>query len=342
MSHGTTIPVTRRRLAGAGLLFAASALALAASATTAGADALRDKWCKDVHIRFFVGGAEGDAFGTIVYNGAKQAEHDLGPTVDYIFSGWDVEKMTQQLREAVAARPNGIAMMGHPGDAAIMPLAEEAAKAGIRMMYQNVPIPDVEAKYGGGYVGAQQAAQGHALGVEAVKLAGLKRGDTAIMLGPFDNENRGARERGTVAAMEEAGIKVVKINSPPEWAADPNQAIPVITAALANNPGTKAVGYPGGQMLGNVPTYMQTAGKKPGEIFNFGFDTSPQIVEGFKGGWVQLTADQQPFLQGYLPILSLCQEVVFGLAPINVDTGAGFVTPDNYQTVAKLATEGLR
>ena len=35
--------------------------------------ALRDKWCSKVHMRFFVGGAEGDAFGTIVYNGARQA-----------------------------------------------------------------------------------------------------------------------------------------------------------------------------------------------------------------------------------------------------------------------------
>ena len=112
--------------------------------------------------------------------------------------------------------------------------------------------------------------------------------------------------------------------------------------AILNNPDVKAIGYPGGQMLGNVPTFMQAAGKKPGEIFNFGFDTSPQIVEGFKGGWVQLTADQQPFLQGYLPILSLCQQVVYGLAPINVDTGAGFVTPENYEIVAKLATEALR
>jgi simple sugar transport system substrate-binding protein len=57
---------------------------------------------------------------------------------------------------------------------------------------------------------------------------------------------------------------------------------------------------------------------------------------------VQLTADQQPFLQGYMPILSLCQQVVYGLAPINVDTGAGFVTTDNYAAVADLATEGLR
>ena len=126
------------------LLAAASAATLTASGTSATADP-RDKWCKGVHLRFFVGGAEGDAFGTIVYNGAKQAERDLGPTVDYVFSGWDMEKMTQQLREAVAAKPDGIAMMGHPGDAAIMPLAEEASKAGIKMMYQNVPVPQVVA-----------------------------------------------------------------------------------------------------------------------------------------------------------------------------------------------------
>ncbi|TIT92324.1 MAG: sugar ABC transporter substrate-binding protein, partial [Mesorhizobium sp.] len=55
-----------------------------------------------------------------------------------------------------------------------------------------------------------------------------------------------------------------------------------------------------------------------------------------------LTADQQPFLQGYLPILSLCQQVVLGLAPMNVDTGAGFVTPDNYQVVSELAKQALR
>ena len=320
----------------------AAATALAAAISTLPAQALDAKWCKDVHIRFFVGGAEGDAFGTIVYNGAKQAEADLGPKVDYIFSGWDVEKMVQQLREAVAVKPAGIAMMGHPGDAAIMPLAEQAHKDGIKMMYQNVPVPKVTAAFGGGYVGAQQEQQGRALGAEAFKLAGLKSGDKAIMIGPFDNESRGARERGTVAALKEAGVDVVQINSVPEWAADPNLAIPVITAALLNNPGVKAVGYPGGQMLGNVPTYMQAAGRKAGDIFNFGFDTSPQIVEAFKGGWVQLTADQQPFMQGYLPILSLCQQVVLGLAPMNVDTGAGFVTPQNYEIVSELAKQALR
>jgi simple sugar transport system substrate-binding protein len=125
-------------------------------------------------------------------------------------------------------------------------------------------------------------------------------------------------------------------------AGDPNLAIPVISAGLIANPDVKLIGYPGGQMLGNAPVYMEAVGKKPGEIFNIGFDTSPQIVEGFKNGWVQLTSDQQPFLQGYLPILSLCQQKVYGLGAMSVDTGAGFVTPENYGVVADLAIEGLR
>ena len=179
------------------------------------------------------------------------------------------------------------------------------------MMYQNVPLPTVVAKFGGGYVGAQQEPQGQALGEEAVRRFGLKAGDKVIVIGPFDQQpERYVREGGTADALEAAGIKVTRIPSPTEWAADPNLAIPVITAALTNNPDVKVIVYPGGQLLGNAATYMQAAGKKPGEVINIGFDTSPQIVAGFKDGWVQLTADQQPFLQGYLPILSLCQQVV--------------------------------
>ncbi len=61
---------------------AAAVLALVAAAGAAQAQALRDDWCSDVSIRFFVGGAEGDAFGTIVYNGAVQAAADTGAQVD--------------------------------------------------------------------------------------------------------------------------------------------------------------------------------------------------------------------------------------------------------------------
>jgi simple sugar transport system substrate-binding protein len=321
--------------------FAALSLVLLATTATQ-AQALRDKWCSDVHIRFFVGGAEGDGFGTIVYNGARQAQADTGAQVDFVFSGWQNERMTQQLREAVAARPDGIAMMGHPGPASIEPLAEEAAAAGILMMYQNVDVPTVREKFGGGYVGANLEPQGYALGAEAVRISGIGAGDKAIVVADWSQENRVIREVATVKALEDAGVEVIKLSVTPEMAGDPNLAIPVISAGLLANPDVKLIGYPGGQMLGNAPVYMEAVGKKPGEIFNIGFDTSPQIIEGFKNGWVQLTSDQQPFLQGYLPILSLCQQKVYGLGAMSVDTGAGFVTPENYGVVADLAIEGLR
>ncbi len=287
---------------------AVSALATAANA----ADPVRDKWCSSVHLRFFVGGAEGDAFGTIVYNGAKQAEHDLGANVEYLFSGWKAETMVQQLREAIAAKPDGIAMMGHPGEAAVMPLAEQAFKAGIKMMYQNVPLPGVVAKYGGGYVGAQQAAQGKSLGEEAIRRFGLQKGDEVIVLGPFDQQpERYVREGSVAQAFEDAGLTVYKLVAGAELAADPNIMIPVITAALAAHPKVKLVAYPGGQQLGNVPTFMKAAGKKPGEVLAIGFDTSPQIVRGLQG-WLGaahrgpaalpagLHADPQPVPAGRL------------------------------------------
>ncbi|MGN6100369.1 MAG: substrate-binding domain-containing protein, partial [Devosia sp.] len=200
----------------------AASLGVLVALTTAPAqaDALRDKWCSNVKIRFFVGGAEGDAFGTIVYNGAVQAAHDTGAQVEYVFSGWDQAKMVQQLREAVAAHPDGIAMMGHPSDNAIMPLAEQAAKAGIKMEYQNVDVPQVRAKFGGGYVGAQLEPQGRALGEEAIRRFDLKAGDTVIVAANFDDSNRAVREASTAKAFEDAGLKVIQLNSPPEWAAD--------------------------------------------------------------------------------------------------------------------------
>ena len=46
-----------------------TALAMVAGVANA-AGPVRDKWCKDVKLRVFVGGAEGDSFGSIGYNGA--------------------------------------------------------------------------------------------------------------------------------------------------------------------------------------------------------------------------------------------------------------------------------
>jgi simple sugar transport system substrate-binding protein len=301
-------------------------------------------WCEGVSVRFFAGGAEGDAFAGVVYRGALAAARDLGADVQYVFSGWQSDTMIQQLREAVAQQPTGIAMMGHPGNEAIMPLAEEAAAAGIIMMYQNVDVADVRAKFGGGYVGAQLGPQGVALGQEAVRQFGLTSGDKAIVIVNLDQRERAQRELGVWEALEAAGVEIVHIQPPSgvDWGADPNLAIPVVTSTFAANPDVKLIVMPGGQMLGNTQTYFEAAGIEAGTVKSIGFDTNESIMKGFADNYIQLTSDQQPFLQGYLPVLSICQTAKFGLAPMNVDTGAGFIDGNNYKQVETLATEGYR
>jgi len=338
------VGLDRRTLLGAGAAGAALALTWgrlrqAYAAPLAGPT---PSWGSGVHIRFFAGGNAGDLFASIVFNGAKQAETDLGPTVDYIFSGWDVSMMTDQLRQAIAAGPDGIAMMGHPGDDALMPLAQQAHDAGILMEYQNVDLPKVRAAYGGGYIGADLMPQGIALGQQAVQSFNLKAGDKAIVFGAWGQPGRFFREEGTAQAFEQAGMTVDRVVSPTGAAADPNQLTPLVTAAYLRNPDSKLICYAGGQQLSSAPIYMQAIGKGPGELVNIGYDLSAAVIDAFAAGWVQLTSDQQPFLQGYLPILSLCLSKKYGMSSLTYDTGAGFVTPNNYQPVAELAKAGIR
>ncbi len=340
--------VNRRQFIGFAGLAGGAAAALAScgtigqTPTTSSSKGSTGGWASGVHIRFFVGGDPGDAFASIVLRGAKQAQADLGPTVDYIFSGWDVEKMTNQLREAIAAHPDGIAMMGHPGDSAIMPLAQQAQGQGILMEYQNVDVPKVRAAFGGGYIGADLAAQGKALGQQAIKLLGLKSGDKAIVFGAWGQPGRQIREQGTADALTAAGLVIQKIVTPPGAASDPNTLTPILSGAFRRVPDTKLIVQAGGQTLAATPQYMQAIGKQAGQVYNVGFDLNPAVLQAIQEGYVQLTADQQPFLQGYLPILSLCLQKKWLFSPLSYDTAASFITKDNYQPFIQEVKDGIR
>ncbi|MDH4209452.1 MAG: substrate-binding domain-containing protein, partial [Anaerolineae bacterium] len=105
------------------------------------------KTCEGVKIIFFPGGPPGCPFGTVVYNGAVAAAADLGADVEYMFSDWDTTKMIDQFKEAMATSPDGIAIMGHPGDDAFGTLVDEAESKGIIVTSQNTTLPTIEEKY---------------------------------------------------------------------------------------------------------------------------------------------------------------------------------------------------
>jgi simple sugar transport system substrate-binding protein len=335
------------RMGGTGMRMSVAALLGATSLVVVDATAAvaqDEGWCAGQDITVFSGGPAGGAFNAIIDKGAMQAAADTGANVQIIYSDWNFELMVTQLRDIIAQSPDGIAMMGHPGDAALMPLAEQAAEAGIKMMYMNVDVPEIRARFGSGYVGARLYDQGRALGAEALRLAGdqIAAGDMAIVMSRWESENRAQRELGLVDVLTEAGIEVIKLQEAEGASADQMLQLPMLTAALLSNPDVKLIGYPGGPWLSAAPAFMQAVGKAPEDIIAVGFDLGQGVMTAFEQGYVLVTADQQPYQQGYMPVLSLCQQLVYELGPLNVDTGGGFVTADNFMAVAPLAEQGLR
>jgi len=303
------------------------------------------KWCSNVKIVFFPGGPTGGVFAVNVYNGAVQAQNDLGPKVDYVWSDWDPAKMIDQFRTSAATKPDGIAVMGHPGDEAFDSLIDDAEKQGIIVTSQNVPLEKAEAKYqanGFGYVGAIQYTAGHDLGARAAKLAGIKKGDRAMVWGLFKEPARGQRSKGAFDALTEAGATVDKLEIDTATDKDPAAGTPTFVGYVSAHPDLKLVVTDHGALTSAGKTFLSAAGKKPGDIYLAGFDLSPATVAAIQDGWTSLVIDQQEWLQGYLPILQICLTKVYGFSGLDVNTGAGFVDKSNVAFIAPLAQKNIR
>ncbi|MBE0530457.1 MAG: substrate-binding domain-containing protein [Rhodospirillales bacterium] len=325
------------------LAFLCAASLAAAIATTPAA--AQDFDCKGLNFVFFPGGPEGGPFASIVYNGAKAAADMTGCRVDYVWSEWNPEKMVTQFREAIARRPDGISIMGHPGEAALGPLIDQARKQGIIVTTANVDLPKYESQYkadGFGYAGQKLYDSGFNLGQATFGTCKLAAGDKVLVWGLLGQPGRGQRTQGIVDALEKAGAKVIYLEISDEINKDAAQGAPSFSSLSAANPDLKAAVTDHGALTATQGLYHRAAGKKPGEICGAGFDLSAPTAQAIKEGWVSVVLDQQPFLQGFLPVMQLYLTKKFGFAGMNIDTGAALITKANVEQVAPLAEKAIR
>jgi simple sugar transport system substrate-binding protein len=312
----------------------APANTVAPAATVGGAPAAGTNWCSGVKLVFFPGGTAGGGFEQVVYNGAVQAAKDTGANVQYVWSDWDAAKMITQFQAAAATKPDGIAIMGHPGDTAFDPLIDAAEAQGIIVTSMNTQVPLAQAKYAGngfGYSGAINYSAGYALGQEAVKESGLKA-----------QAGRGQRTQGVQDALEKAGLKVIYQEIDDATNANASAGVPVFTGIMSAHPEIKMVITDHGNLTGTIQTFLQAAGKKPGDIFAAGFDISGNAVTAIQGGWLQLVIDQQQYLQGYFGVLQICLSKMYKFGGLNINTAAGFVNKSNVDALAPLITKQVR
>jgi simple sugar transport system substrate-binding protein len=320
-------------------------IALASILVVGCAPAAPAKWCTGVKIVFFPGGAPGGGFETVVYNGAVAAAADTGANVQYVWSDWDPAKMISQFTEAVATKPDGIAVMGHPGDPAFDPLIDDAEGKGIIVTSMNTQLPLAQAKWaskGFGYVGAILYTAGYNLGQEAVKESGLQAGDKAFLWGLLAQAGRGERTKGIKDALEKAGLVVIYQEIDDATNASAAAGVPTFTGIMSANPDIKMVITDHGNLTGTIQTFLEAAGKKPGDVFAAGFDASGNAVSAIQNGWLQLVIDQQQYLQGYFGVLQICLTKKYNFSGLQIDTGGGFVNKDNVGALADLVKKQIR
>jgi simple sugar transport system substrate-binding protein len=253
--------------------------------------------------------------------------------------------MVRQFREAMATNPDGIAIMGHPGDDAFEDAVDEARAKGIIVTSQNTTLPRLEARYKGdgfGYVGQELYESGYMLGSEAIKRTGFGAGDRAMVWGLLAEPTRGLRTKGVIDALEEAGMTVDYLDIDSATNASPTAGTPVFAGYVSANPDVKLVCTDHGGLTSTLETYLTAAGKGPDDIYGIGFDLSSATVEAIRGGWTDLVLDQQQYLQGYLPVLQICMTKLYKFSGLHIDTGSGFGHKDNVEVLAELVEKQIR
>jgi simple sugar transport system substrate-binding protein len=319
-------------------------LALSACQAPAAQQASAPASTKQIVVYMQMGGQQGDPSTLARTNGAKAAAAALNVKLIEQYSGWDSQKMIDQFKEAIAAKPDGIVIMGHPGEDAMGSLVDQAEGMGIIVTSGNNPLPNIESKYqtkGFGYAGADLHAGGYLTG-KAMVAAGLKAGDEALVYDIWHQEGRSKSPQGIYDALTEAGLTVEKLDVTDDVDKDASLAIPILTAYIQAHPNVKAIGTQHGNLTSVMPKVLEAAGKKAGDVAIGGIDLSPATIEGIKSGYISASFDQVLYLQGYFPVQQIWLTKHYLIPGLHIDTGVGTVTPQNVAQIAPLIEQGIR
>ena len=258
--------------------------------------------------------------------------------------------MVSQFSEAVATQPDGIAVMGHPGDDSFGPLIDDAVAQGIIVTVMNTELQATQAKHaavGTGYVGAVLHDAGAALAKEAVARGGLQPGDQVFVWGLLSQAGRGQRTQGIIDGLVESGWAgvgedIVYLEIDEATNADPSAGISVFTGMASSNPDLKAAFFDHGNVTSTAQSYLEAAGLGPDDIYVAGFDLSPATVAAIQSGFTDLVIDQQQWLQGFEAIAQICLTHNYGFSGLNINTGGGFADASNIDVLAPLVEQQIR
>lgn len=291
-------------------------------------------------IYFQMGGNPGDAATLAREIGARDAARVLNVNLVEQHAGWDPQRMVVQANEALAAQPDAIVVMGHAGTDGMQAFLDRAIEDNIVVVVNNTALPGT----GLSYFGLDNYQAGRNLASTTITNGDLTAGDKVVVYGAFIEGAPGSDvAKGTTEVLDEAGIAYDKLQWSNEAVLDPSLAVPVLVAYLQSNPDTKAIIVPGhGGITAVLDRVLRDAGIAPGDITTSGFDISPAAIQGVKDGYITVVLDQQPYLQGFMPVVAAVLQSKYGLAGLNVNTGGGYLTQENVAALEALIATGIR
>ena len=291
------------------------------------------------NLKFYVvtHGPSSDPFWSVIKKGVDQGAKDMGAQAIYEAPPtFDMVAMSHLIDSAVAAHPDGL-VVSIPDPSALGPSIKAAVTAGIPVISINagadvakslgILVHIGQTEYQAGFAGGQKmgaAGVKHALCVnQQVGVATLEQ-----------------RCKGFSDAMKQVGatVKEIGVNG-----GNPTQTQQTLEAALQHDPTIDGMLMLG--PLGSLPAIKALQDlNKAGQIKLATFDLSSDVLQAIKAGQMLFAIDQQPYLQGYLPIvlLTLYKTNLNTIANDVLQTGPSFVTADNVAKVIQLTAQGTR
>jgi simple sugar transport system substrate-binding protein len=329
-------PSRRKLLTGTGLVSAtaaASALlaACSSSASPAAAGAVAGNFPKTPKWQYwFVNHVTTNSFFVPTQYGFADAAALLGlPAPKWTGSTNSVSaQMVAQINAAVAAKAAGIATTLIDSTSFTTPVMS-AMNAGIPVVSYNADgnvsktgVADIGCNRLC-YVGQALFTSGQQLGHQIHSLVGTP-GDVVIFIATPGQANIQPRYDGAASVLTPLGYTVAEI------ATNANTALELgnMKAYLIGHKSVKGAFAVDGGSTSFLAQALAATGLK---IPSGGFDTEPLTLSNISKGLTDFTIYQDPYLQGFLPVVYLYLYNISGgtISPPDTDTGLAFITKSN-------------
>lgn len=256
--------------------------------------------------------------------GIEDASAMLGTTFQWTGSETsEISEMVDAFDAAIAAGADGIAVSLVDLEAFNDPI-ERALSEGIPVLSYNADAPNQRLSY----IGQDLFGSGFEMGQRIVDLVG--EGKVALFIATPGQLNIQPRIDGALEAIAESGadIEAVDIASGAEL---PDEVNAVEAWYLGNTDATGMFAVDAGstQAVGQVTQQQDARGNAL--VGAGGYDLLPETVQFVADGVLDFTIDQQPYLQGFLPVVALYLNKLSGgvVAPPETNTGLVFLGQDD-------------